>query len=474
MSKHVAYLSEPAGYDLATRTEAEVSPGITVVKACRPGSKTIEGMAYEFDASMDRGAVVSWITDRNIDASRFHFAKEPVKEPAKEESPFGELVIDSLTVGTHYDKSGRKLEATRDLLSRMVDNTKRLLAEGKLRAPVKLGHDKDQSSVVRWFPNGGAPNLGYLNEVSFDGSRAFSKAVQVPRKLVRAVQDKFWFKPSLELNLNWNGQGPVITGVALLGDTKPADKALADVLGLSEEAAHDFTSTLFFSESTSGLVFCFAEGSDSTEGDSTPGGPDDKDAENQSKNTNQETMDPPDKGSTMSDELLKAKVAELEAANKTQLEAAKQAIADTLEFCVGDTITPAQLVDEKAMAMNFSTPEQVAAYVASVRKRAKVKDDTKPVGSTEHKKGESPTNSRKDQIFAFSESRRKADGKAFQEGGRTDVAGMAFSEAEAELMALCEQEQKDKQCTYLEAYNSVALARPELASTVREKRWEVK
>src|SRR5690606_7010267 len=142
-----------------------------------------------------------------------------------------------------------------------------------------------------------------------------------------------------------------------------------------------------------------------------------------------------------------------------QLEAAKKAIADTLEFCVGDTITPAQLEDEKKIAMQFSTPEQVSNYVASVRKRAKVKDDTKPIGSTEHKgKGESPVASRKAQILAFSEARRKKDGRRYVEGGATDVAGMAFSEAEAELMALCEAEMERTGKPYVECYRRVARA----------------
>src|SRR5690606_9381595 len=120
--------------------------------------------------------------------------------------------------------------------------------------------------------------------------------------------------------------------------------------------------------------FLFTEPPDSEEADSAPGGPDAQDGEDETK-TSQETQDPPKEDTDMSDEL-KARVAELEAANKSQLEAAKKAIADTLEFCVGDTITPAQLEDEKKIAMQFSTPEQVSNYVASVRKRAKVKDDT--------------------------------------------------------------------------------------------------
>jgi len=174
----------------------------------------------------------------------------------------------------------------------------------------------------------------------------------------------------------------------------------------------------------------------------------------------------------MSDEL-KARVAELEAQNKSQLEAAKKAIADTLEFCVGDTITPAQLEDEKKIAMQFSTPEQVSNYVASVRKRAKVKDDTKPIGSTEHKpKVEGPAALRAQQIWEFSETRRQMDGgRAYVQDGATDVAGMAICPEEAEFMALCEQQQQLMKCSYAKADETVRSMRPDLVKKIRDARW---
>src|SRR5690606_33419210 len=178
---------------------------------------------------------------KHIDASTFKFSSS---EPA-----FGTLEMEALEEGEHTDKHGRVLKATRDYITKLAANTTRLIREGKLKPPVKPGHDPDQSSVQRMFPEGGEPALGYLSEAMVRGNRIAVRATHVPRKFVQAVKDKLWSKTSAEIHPNYRGEGPAIVGIACLGATRPAIPQLADIIGFEAAALETtFTSLQLFEE----------------------------------------------------------------------------------------------------------------------------------------------------------------------------------------------------------------------------------
>lgn len=456
MSKHVAFITQPDQFE---RFElGEPTDGRTIRYGYRTGSKTREGMAYEFAADAhSREDVLGWLDAKHIRPVRLDLSAE---EPA-----FGPLDMEALEEGDHTDKNGRKVAVTSDFLRTLAENTVRLIREGKLRPPVKLGHDPDQSSVKRLFPDGGEPALGWIGNAQVAGRKLMLSAKQVPAKFRESVRNGSWRTRSVEIHNDYRGEGPAIVGVAFLGATRPAVPTLADLVGLSASDVETQLTTLsLFDE---GTVLCFMDSTDSVEGESAPGGPDAQVAEDEPKDT--KPKDPPEEDKDMSDEL-KARVAELEEQTKAAHKAAMQAVADTLEFCVGDTLEPGQLEDEKANVMALSSVEAAQRYVASVRKRPKVNQDrTKPLGSGQEPKTE--LSERANQIWQFSESRRKDDGRKHREGGRTDVGGMAVCQEEAEHMALCEKQMQLMGCDYLTAYTEVNRMRPDLTEKIQAARW---
>lgn len=160
---------------------------------------------------------------------------------------------------------------------------------------------------------------------------------------------------------------------------------------------------------------------------------------------------------------LEAQVVKLQEQLDTERENAKKAQANALDSLVGVTMEPHQLEAEKANVMQFSSADAAAKYVESVRNRPKVKDLTKPVGSNEHKPddstGSSYVDSRKAQIWAFSEASRKS--------GTADRAGIAICQEEAEYIALCEEQQRFMKCDYLAATVAVDQMRPDLSKAMR-------
>ena len=366
MSKHVAFITQPDQFE---RFElGEPTDGRTIRYGYRTGSKTREGMAYEFAADAhSREDVLGWLDAKHIRPVRLDLSAE---EPA-----FGPLDMEALEEGDHTDKNGRKVAVTSDFLRTLAENTVRLIREGKLRPPVKLGHDPDQSSVKRLFPDGGEPALGWIGNAQVAGRKLMLSAKQVPAKFRESVRNGSWRTRSVEIHNDYRGEGPAIVGVAFLGATRPAVPTLADLVGLSASDVETQLTTLsLFDE---GTVLCFMDSTDSVEGESAPGGPDAQVAEDEPKDT--KPKDPPEEDKDMSDEL-KARVAELEEQNRKQLEAAKKVAADGLQFCVGVTIEPAQLPNETEIALSMPTLELVQKYVESVKARPKLPDRTAPIG----------------------------------------------------------------------------------------------
>ena len=443
MTRHIAYLSDPYGFDASTRIEKDLGDGVLLFSARRPGSNHPEGMAYAFEATLiDPNAALAWLQTKRI---------KPVRLDLSDTLPaFVPMEFEGLESGRHTDRDGRVLDATPEFLTELAENSTRLYRAGKLRAPQKLGHGDDQSSTARWFPQGGEPAVGWLAGARVVGTKLMVSASNVPRKFEEAVRNKIWRRVSLEISPDYRGDGPAIIAAAWHGATRTSVQTIADYLGLSASDAEQYLTTVHaFDE---GATFCFGDAA------ADPGSP----VQANGGDVNPETQDSHTEGNEMSKEL-EAQVLKLQEQLDTERENAKKAQANALDSLVGVTMEPHQLESEKANVMQFSGADAAAKYVESVRNRPKVKDLTKPVGSNEHKPddstGSSYVDSRKAQIWAFSESSRKS--------GTADRAGIAICQEEAEYIACCEEQQRFMKCDYLAATVAVDQMRPDLSKAMR-------
>lgn len=138
--------------------------------------------------------------------------------------------------GTYY---GRKYsEADLDTIAK---NTNELIAEGKHRAPSKLGHDDSQTFAKM----NGLPAVGWVTRVFRKGTSLFADFADVPKLVADAIQKKLYNSVSSEIYLEEHAKrefgvkGPVLRAVAWLGADVPKVKGMSPLAALLDDSEDD-------------------------------------------------------------------------------------------------------------------------------------------------------------------------------------------------------------------------------------------
>lgn len=153
--------------------------------------------------------------------------------------------------GEWTDSAGRRTEYTAEDIAEMAAASAAL--EGRLEAPVKLGHDPEQP-LLR---SDGLPAAGWLRNVRAAGGRLFADLAGVPGKLYELIRAGAYKKRSLEVLHNYRDEATgrvyrhVAAGLALLGANLPAIGSLADIRALYAGAAGG-SATYFYEAATGG------------------------------------------------------------------------------------------------------------------------------------------------------------------------------------------------------------------------------
>lgn len=149
--------------------------------------------------------------------------------------------VDVLAAGGPYFGQGSPPEGdfyTEDDLRGIADNTRRLLAAGELRAPLKLGHGMNQRLAREsGYEDGEMPALGWIENPRVENGRLLTDWKRVPKKLAALIQAGAFRTRSLELRSYVSQKdggrvGPAIKGLALMGAKSPAVRTLDDVIAL--------------------------------------------------------------------------------------------------------------------------------------------------------------------------------------------------------------------------------------------------
>jgi hypothetical protein len=150
--------------------------------------------------------------------------------------------------GTHIDNKGQEAKWTDEELGQMVSNFK----AGRCgKVPIKLGHSTDSFNKVAAEKLGvpleliigekgeGAALLGEMSTLELKGSTLYAAFERVPETLADLIESRMYNAVSAEIAGKGSEYGPMITGVALLGDQDPAVKndilATASVFAKSED-----------------------------------------------------------------------------------------------------------------------------------------------------------------------------------------------------------------------------------------------
>ena len=109
-------------------------------------------------------------------------------------------------------------------LTEIVNNTNTLMAQGKHKPPIKLGHSDKQILGQ----NDGQPALGWPNNFVVIGAKITADFGDMPDILYKAIEKKLFTQVSIEMdhikNFGW-----FITAVSVLGADLPAVKSLEDL-----------------------------------------------------------------------------------------------------------------------------------------------------------------------------------------------------------------------------------------------------
>lgn len=117
-------------------------------------------------------------------------------------------------------------------LQEIADNTNRLIKEGYINPPAKLGHDEGQAFALA----SGLPAVGWFENFRVDGSRLVADLVHAPAIIYEAMKKKLYRKVSAEIYFDFPHpktqaiMGKVMRAVALLGADVPEVKGLKDLL----------------------------------------------------------------------------------------------------------------------------------------------------------------------------------------------------------------------------------------------------
>lgn len=276
---HVARLTNPADFDPAALQAKEIASGVTLRTGTRKGSKTVEGVEYQFDAkTFTPDDATAWLTRNKIRAQAVEFASVDDGR---------DLKIAVLAPGNMSASVGGDVELTDEMLARCVDDTNALIEMGHLRPPTKIGHGGDQDKWAGLFPKGGAPATGRIEKLSREGRKVYFQVKAVSSKFADLVASGAYGPVSAELVENWTDPLTkktyplIVKALAWLGDKMPA-VPLHEILGLSFDEGKPLTVLLASNAQDVAYTIHFAEADPIPEGIPTdPGSPEVEDPANQ-------------------------------------------------------------------------------------------------------------------------------------------------------------------------------------------------
>lgn len=136
-------------------------------------------------------------------------------------------------------------------LQEIVNNTTALMTEGRLKAPIKLGHSNAQ---ILKGQTDGDPSLGWITAIRKQGDKIVADFSGIPEILFNAIEQERYKQVSVELKHTENF-GWFMTAVALLGSDLPAVRTLDDLqaflsvpVELLDNSADGTPAKLMFSE----------------------------------------------------------------------------------------------------------------------------------------------------------------------------------------------------------------------------------
>ena len=134
------------------------------------------------------------------------------------------LGVEVFAVGTWND-----FKFTADDLREIAENTKALIATGRHKPPVKIGH-KEQDDLL-YGGNGdelGQPAFGWIENPRVVADKLVADFKSVPDVVVEAIRQGRYRQVSIEMN-HLQHIGWVLTAVAIIGSDPPAVKTLEDL-----------------------------------------------------------------------------------------------------------------------------------------------------------------------------------------------------------------------------------------------------
>lgn len=226
---HVARLAELTAFDESTVKTQPVADGITIRMGCRHGSKTREGIAYEFSAeTFTADAALEWMTQRSIGMAAFEPEADGIT--LEEDGTYTLRGVECAEEGTWYAAKGGKVEFTAELLDTATTETNE--AVDLLRPAFTLGHGEQSAEIA---PEDGQPRFGFATKFYRRGKKVLCDMRKVPAVAVKALSAGLWGRLSPTLMLNWpdprtGKRRPIVfQALALLGATPPAISTIQDL-----------------------------------------------------------------------------------------------------------------------------------------------------------------------------------------------------------------------------------------------------
>jgi hypothetical protein len=226
---HVARLAAIEAFDPATVKTQPVADGITIRLGQRHGSKTVEGIAYEFASPVFTAELArEWLMQRAIALAGFD--PEPEGITLETDGTYTLRGIECAEEGTWYAAKGGKVSFTADLLNQATENTNAAIE--LLRPAFTFGHGEQPAEIA---PLDGQPRLGFATKFYRKGKKVLCDMRKVPAVVVKALRSGAWGRISPTLLLNWpdpntGERRPIVfQALALLGATPPAISTLQDL-----------------------------------------------------------------------------------------------------------------------------------------------------------------------------------------------------------------------------------------------------
>ncbi|MEK6849071.1 MAG: hypothetical protein AABY01_00720, partial [Nanoarchaeota archaeon] len=133
------------------------------------------------------------------------------------------LGVEVFAVGTWNDS-----KFTADDLREIAENTKALIATGRHKPPVKLGHE--EQDFLLFGPDGelGQPALGWIENPRVVADKLLVDFKSVPDVVVEAIEQRRYRQVSAEIS-HLKHIGWVLNAVAIIGADLPAVTTLEDL-----------------------------------------------------------------------------------------------------------------------------------------------------------------------------------------------------------------------------------------------------